>query len=261
MRRVPLCGLRIGLVLITGFINATMWADDIPSSQTTKLVRVAIYDFPKSKSSGPEHLMKFLTPTYGFQSTIVSPAEIRDGALQNYDVLICPGGSGSRQAKELKEAGRTAVRKFVRNGGGYVGICAGAYLASTHYTWSLGVINARVWDRAHWARGKKQVSIRLTPSGREVLSKSKEKFDIYYANGPLLVPDNQPNLPGYEVLARYNTEVTRNGAPQHAMVGTHAIIRSKFGAGRVICFSPHAEMKNGPKSLVASGVYWASNAE
>ena len=124
-----------------------------------------------------------------------------------------------------------------------MGICAGAYLASTHYTWSLGVINARVWDRAHWARGKKQVSISLTPSGREVLSKSKEKFDIYYANGPLLVPDNQPNLPGYEVLAKYDTEVARNGAPKHAMV------------------SPHAEMKNGPKSLVASVVYWASNAK
>lgn len=261
MSRVPLSLLCIYLVLITGFTSARTWADDVPSSQTTKLVRVAIYDFPKSKSSGPEHLMKFLTPNYGFQSTIVSPAEIRDGALQNYDVLICPGGSGSRQAKELKEEGRTAVRKFVRNGGGYVGICAGAYLASTHYQWSLGVINARVWDRAHWARGKKHVSISLTPSGREVLSQSKEKFNIYYANGPLLVPDNQPKLPGYEVLAKFETEVASNGAPKHTMVGTHAIIRSKFGAGRVICFSPHAEMKNGPKSLVASGVYWASKAE
>ncbi len=252
---------RISFALIAGMISTSAWADDVPSPQVTKLVRVAIFDFDGSKSTGPDILSKFLTTSNGFQSTVVSSAEIRDGILQNYDVLICPGGSGSRQAKELKEEGRSSIRKFVRDGGGFVGICAGAYLASSHYQWSLGVINARVWDRQHWARGRKNVDISLTPSGREVLSKSKAKFNVYYANGPLLVPDNQPHLPGYEVLAKYDTEVARNGAPANAMVGTHAIIRSKFGTGRVICFGPHPEMKNGPKSLIASGVYWAANAE
>ena len=261
MNRLPHFIPSILFALIISFINANAWAEDKSKSQAPKLVRVAIFDFDGSKSSGPDILVKFLTPSNGFQSTVVSSDEIRDGVLQNYDVLICPGGSGSRQAKELKEEGRTAIREFVRAGGGYVGICAGAYLASSHYQWSLGVINARVWDRQHWARGRKNVDISLTPSGRKVLSKAKAKFNVYYANGPLLVPDNQPHLPGYEVLAKYDTEVARNGAPANAMVDTHAIIRSKFGTGRVICFGPHPEMKNGPKSLIASGVYWAANAE
>jgi len=249
------------ITLLVSCINAHTYADENPQPETTKLVRVAIFDYSKSKASGPGNLMKFLTPAYGFQSTVVSPAEIRGGVLEDYDVVIFPGGSGSRQAKELTADGRTAVRKFVRAGGGYVGICAGAYLASSHYQWSLGVINAHVWDRQHWARGKKQVDISLTPAGQEVLSNSKSKFNVYYQNGPLLVPDNQPHLPGYEVLAKYDTEVARNGAPENTMVGTHAIIRSKFGTGRVICFGPHPEKKDGPKSLIASGVYWASNAE
>lgn len=224
-------------------------------------VRVAIFDYPESSSKGPENLKRFLVPQYGFQSTIVSPQEIRDGVLKDYDVIILPGGSGGKQARLLMPAGREAIRTFVRNGGGYVGICAGSYLASSHYKWSLGLINARVWDRQHWARGKTQVTLSLTPSGREVLSNAQEQFKVFYQNGPLLVPDNQPDLPGYEVLARFQTEVATNGAPVEAMVGTHAIIRSKFGAGRVICFSPHPETKNGPKSLMASGVYWAANAD
>ncbi|MFM9148181.1 MAG: BPL-N domain-containing protein [Verrucomicrobiota bacterium] len=36
------------------------------------------------------------------------------------------GGSGSAEAEGLGVAGREEVRKFVREGGGYVGICAGA---------------------------------------------------------------------------------------------------------------------------------------
>lgn len=249
------------ITLLVSSINNSTRAEEKSKPETAKLVRVAIFDFSKSKASGPGNLMKFLTPAYGFQSTVVSPDEIRAGVLKDFDVVIFPGGSGSRQAKELKEEGRTAVRKFVRAGGGYVGICAGAYLASSHYQWSLGVINARVWDRQHWARGKKQVDISLTPSGCEVLSKSKDKYTVHYQNGPLLVPDNQPHLPGYEVLAKYDTEVARNGASANAMIGTHAIIRSKFGTGRVICFSPHPEKQDGPKSLMASGVYWAANAD
>ncbi|QDV20176.1 hypothetical protein Pan153_48480 [Gimesia panareensis] len=227
----------------------------------TKLVRVAVFDYPDKESSGPRNLKQFLTPANGFKYQVVRPAEIRSGVLKDFDVLIMPGGSGSKQSKALEPEGRKAVRQFVRNGGGYVGICAGAYLASSHYKWSLGVINARVWDRQHWARGGETVEIGLTPAGQQVLARGQNRFQVRYQNGPLLVPDNQQDLPGYEVLARFETEVARNGAPAEAMVGTHAIIRSKFGSGRVICFSPHPEAQDGPKSLVASGVYWAAQVD
>lgn len=253
------CSLLIAFLLIYATVVSESRAEE--PTKSSNLVRVAIFVIPKSGSKGPDNLQRFLIPKNGFQCTTISSDDIRKGNLKNFDVVIMPGGSGSGQAKQLKPEGCEAVRTFVKNGGGYVGICAGAYLASSHYDWSLDLINARVWDRAHWKRGQKQVSIELTPSGQEVLSNIQSKFKIYYANGPLLVPDNQPNLPGYEVLARFDTEVARNGAPAEAMTDTHAIIRSKFGSGRVICFSPHAETKNGPHSLIASGVYWAANTD
>lgn len=257
----PFIQFRLLLCLTLSFLclPLTVQADEQVSD--TKLVRVAVFDYPDKESSGPRNLKQFLTPANGFKYQVVRPAEIRSGVLKDFDVLIMPGGSGSKQSKALEPEGRKAVRQFVRNGGGYVGICAGAYLASSHYKWSLGVINARVWDRQHWARGRETVEISLTSAGQQVLARGKEKHQVYYHNGPLLVPDNQPDLPGYEVLARFETEVARNGAPAEAMVGTHAIIRSKFGSGRVICYSPHPEAKDGPKSLVASGVYWAAQVD
>lgn len=64
-----------------------------------------------------------------FQITRIGPDEIRAGKLSGFDVLVHPGGSGSKQGKALGEEGRQAVREFTRNGGGVLCVCAGSYLA------------------------------------------------------------------------------------------------------------------------------------
>ena len=222
--------------------------------------RVAIYERSDTRfAKGPKNLMRFLTRDNGFDAKRVLAADIRAGALEDFDVLIMPGGSGSAQANDLGDSGKERVRQFVRTGGGYVGICAGAYLASSHYDWSLSIINAKVWDRSHWARGQGDVSLLLSDAARTELVSGIEVVDVYYAQGPLLVPDNKPTLPGYQVLATYGSEVAEKGAQVGSMVGTHAIIRSKFGRGRVICFSPHPEVEGGPNELMLSGVRWAAS--
>ena len=43
-----------------------------------------------------------------------------------------PGGSGGEQGRNLDAPGRVEIREFFREGGGYIGICAGAYLTSAH---------------------------------------------------------------------------------------------------------------------------------
>lgn len=229
-----------------------------PRPPVFKLTRVAVYDHSGGVANGPKDLMRILAAENGFHCQRISPTEIRNGQLRDFDALVMPGGSGSLQAKKLEETGCAEVREFVRKGGGYVGICAGSYLASSHYDWSLDLINARVWDRSHWARGQGTVKLGITSPGQQVLQVDSTNVEVYYGQGPLLVPDNDPELPGYEVLARYETEVAEKGAQSGAMSGTHAIIRSVFGDGRVICFSPHPEKSNGPNGLMLHGVRWAA---
>jgi hypothetical protein len=48
-----------------------------------------------------------------------------------FDVVVFPGGSGSQEFVGIDAAGQAAVKAFVRAGGGYLGTCAGAYLALT----------------------------------------------------------------------------------------------------------------------------------
>lgn len=218
--------------------------------------QVAIYDDSAGQGTGAVNLLRILTPEAGFSARRITSPEIRAGGLDGCDVLIVPGGSGSKQAERLEESGRDRIREFVRSGGGYVGICAGSYLASSHYAWSLGLINARVWDRSHWARGGGEVSIRMTDAGWQLLGRGGS-VPVRYNQGPLLVPDDETDLPGYEVLATFETEVADKGAQPGSMTGTHAIIRSMFGRGRVICYSPHPEVSGGPNGLIEAGVRWA----
>ncbi|TWT34379.1 BPL-N domain-containing protein [Blastopirellula retiformator] len=252
--------LVVGLALLMAAAPAIAQAEK-KGAASTDLIRVALYSHAdvESKTSGPSNLQRFLSPENGFETAIVSPEDIRGGVLKNFDVLIMPGGMGSSQAKHLEESGCETVKNFVREGGGYVGICAGSYLASSHYTWSLGIINAKVWDRAHWARGTGKVSLGLTSAGQEVLQSEKAKLDCYYGQGPLLVPHNSPDLPGYEVLATYETEIAKKGAPEGAMVGTHAIVRTTYGGGRVMCFSPHPEKPGGPNAIMMEGIRWVGS--
>ena len=121
------------------------------------------------------------------------------------------------------------------------------------------MIKARVWDRAHWARGTGTVTIGLSAAGLDAFDKDNAVIDVYYGQGPLLVPGQHPDLPQYEVLASYQTEVAQKGAPVGAMIGTHAIVRGEFGKGRVMCFSPHPESSGGPNSLITSGVRWVAD--
>lgn len=224
-------------------------------------IRVAIYDHSDGSANGPKTLLRILDSEHGFAAQRISPEEIREGRLDDFDVVILPGGSGSKQASMLAETGREQLRSFVDNGGGYVGICAGSYLASSHYSWSLNLINTRVWDRAHWARGTGKVKLGLSATGSDVFDSEQTSLDVYYGQGPLLIPGNNPELPMYQVLAVYESEVASNGAPTDAMIGTHAIVRSQFGNGRVLCYSPHPEAKGGPNWMILKGVRWAAKQD
>jgi glutamine amidotransferase-like uncharacterized protein len=234
------------LLLVTGSLpaEAPIW--------------VAVYNHSGAEAKAPKTLASFLNEQAGFRCEVLTPAEIRDGRLDSFDVLIMPGGSGSKQAANLEEAGREKIREFVKSGKGYMGICAGSYLASSQYDWSLNLINARVFDREHWARGTGQVQLTISDAGQELLQTGGPQVEVYYGQGPLLVPDDEADLPAFEVLASYASEIAKKGAPSGVMVGTTAIARAPYGEGRVICFSPHCEVTDGPRQMVTSAIEWAA---
>lgn len=180
--------------------------------------------------------------------------DMRPDALSKLDVLIHPGGSGGGQGRHLGEERREAIRDYVDDGGGFVGICAGAYLATAHYTWSLNILDAKVVDSKHWNRGTGTVDIGISDAGGKLLNANAKRLAIFYGQGPLLAPGDHPDIDDYEVMATFATEIAENGAIKGVMPGTTAIARGRYGAGRVMCFSPHPEMTNGLESMIRSAI-------
>jgi hypothetical protein len=251
--------------LLATFGPALAAPPDAPAKgdKAEKPVRVALYaDAGAAKTKGPAFNAVEGTP--GFACELVTAEDIRGGKLKDFRVLIQPGGSGGGQAKALGEEGRAKVKAFVKDGGGYVGICAGAYLASRSYDWSLHILDAEVLDRAHWARGTGDVELKFSPKGKDFFAPKGEKTTVYYGQGPLLAPGKDDAIPDYEELATYETEIhSKGGAQPGVMKGTTAAARGTYGSGRVFCFSPHPEKTDTAeaKAMFQKALRWAAGKE
>ncbi|MBD3179314.1 MAG: T9SS type A sorting domain-containing protein [Candidatus Latescibacteria bacterium] len=202
-----------------------------------------------------------LSDTTLFNVTHVLGADIRAGILQNFDIVIHPGGSGSGQAESLQESGRDSVRAFINRGGGYLGICAGSYLASSDYTWSLNILNTKVIDKAHWARGTGPVDVRFNNFGKEMFGFSADTVVIDYYQGALMAPSDNSAIPPYIEAGIFASEIAENGAPSGVMIGTCAFAFGVYGEGRAVAFSPHPELTSGREYMVADAVQWATSSD
>jgi len=219
------------------------------------VVRVAIYNGLGTGDGTGLNIEKVLCSRPGTLVRLVGPPDIEAGVLAGqFDAIIFGGGSGKGQATNIGSAGHKAVGEFVKGGGGYLGICGGAYLATSEYKWGLKIIDARTVDRKHWKRGKGKVKMELTKLGTRILGAPGPTVEIIYANGPLLGPCNRADLENYEVLAHFRGEINENEAPKGVMLNSPAMILGRFGAGRVILFSPHPEKTKALHGFVHRGV-------
>lgn len=87
---------------------------------------------------GPVHNCGVPVTRYSpVKAELLRPDQIQAGKLrlrknptdrEGFDVLVVPGGSCNTDAKMLGLTGIEAIRSFVLEGGGYCGVCAGAFL-------------------------------------------------------------------------------------------------------------------------------------
>jgi len=175
----------------------------------------------------------------------LSSSDILNKDLSMFDVLAFTGGSGSKQALSLTDEGRIKVKNYIEKGGKYLGICAGAYLATTGFDWSLGVIDVETISQIEWERGKGLVTLSVTTEGHKMFDSFPDSFEIRYANGPILKKSHMAGLRDYTVIASYSTEISENGVAPEVMKDTPAIILGDYGKGKVCIIGPHAEYTSG----------------
>ncbi|MEM7011614.1 MAG: succinylglutamate desuccinylase/aspartoacylase family protein [Verrucomicrobiota bacterium] len=202
----------------------------------------------------------------------VGAEEIQLDVLNQFDVIIFPGGSGSKQGGDIGENGRKAVREFTERGGGVVGVCAGAYLCSAHYSWSLDLIDSAVFTGAPeipgkgkkqmWYRGKEAtIDMELTDSGESLFGNFgiNREFVVRYCNGPIISPKKLDELDDYRVLAWFRSENGLWEPQKGTMINTPAIVSGTFGRGRIMSVSPHPEKTPALHPIIAESIRWVAS--
>ena len=85
--------------------------------------------------------MQALNKDFNFK--IFSKHEVEEVFFDNVDIVVVPGGFGDADSYDrLFKQNARAVRRFIRQGGRYLGICMGAYWAGHHYLDILDGVDA-----------------------------------------------------------------------------------------------------------------------
>ena len=229
----------------------------VPVCSEQPIIKVALYvdrgavasDFRKEFArSDDEHIV--YKPVDG--------SDIRNGALKWYDALLVPGGSALKESRSLGPEARDAVRRFIKDGGIYMGVCAGAYLASETTKTDLGLLPLKTSDPQHWYRvdDATRVQVELTQLGEEVFAIGKRNIGVKYENGPIFAPPVEPHNQSLITLGYFRSEVVADGGTRGVMVGAPAIILSKYGQGIVMAISPHFEATPGFKQVQLHALHW-----
>lgn len=227
---------------------------------------VALFDDEGGSENGVNTLSSLLRAEPGLLLTHMDAADAHPDFLKQFDVVVFGGGSGSAQAKSLGDDGKEAVRAFIADGGGCIGICGGAYLCSAFYTWSLKVVDTHVFTgvreiegvgrKAMYLRGPNaMVDMQLTSEGRHVFKGIDEHSKVSFHNGPIVSPMNLSGLPPYTPLAYFRSERALYPPQEGTMIHSPAIVMGQYGKGSVISISPHPERSPGLESMISQSVH------
>jgi hypothetical protein len=231
-----------------------------------KQIRVAVYDDGGIGDAEAGLVMQGnLRLDPDVWSTLVGSADVAGGVLDNIDAIVFPGGTGGGTGQSLGEAGRQKVREFVTRGGAYLGFCAGAYLGTAHYPWSLHLLNVGSANTKYWARGGALAEVKVEALGRKLfpeLGDARSVFQVFW-QGPMMVEGTESGLPSFEVPFRFVSDIYhRAPAAKGVTPGMPWMALSpEESKVRVLLSSGHPESTPGSRYMVPRLVRWLARRE
>nr|WP_295899910.1 BPL-N domain-containing protein [uncultured Bdellovibrio sp.] len=158
----------------------------------------------------------------GYDVRYVRPEDLTEENFNQAALFVHPGGSDRMEdtLEEMSPKSIQRIRKFVFNGGRYLGVCAGGYLAGTwtddsHQTNAFGLIPGNVSEEDE--NSDSQL--------KSVVWKNR-LVHVYYQAGPYF---NIDKIPDADVWAYYKKS-------HHV-----AAFMASFGKGHIGLIGPHPE--------------------
>jgi len=264
-----------------------VWKIDVTAQSFTVnskeliLPRIVLFYDKTTQENALMHYLRFRS--LGFKIVLANAVDLytkwwneSGSVLNEANVFVMPGGSMhfySFPYGNPRAWGIGNITAFIKNGGGYVGVCAGATeaLQGTGYNY-LDIVNAS----------------KLAGIGRDMMA-----WDWRLLQGPLYLKIEQPNhpvmfgygpnaaRPGYgpettiyyfggpamcdvglnaTVLATYAGPLTQQVMPNvNDTWGTAAVVAADYYHGKVVVFGPHPEYPGPSARVYAQALYYVAN--
>ncbi len=224
-------------------------ADNINSDK----IQVAVFSGNGASPVCVTETLEALKIDKGIEESAIDGYDIAAGKLSDFDVIIFPGGSGSKELNNLGKTGVESIRKFVlQDGKGLIGICAGGFMTmSTNGYPSLKLSNYKQLDRAHYNRGRGLVQFKLTEQGTKYFPELKNhNLFLQYYDGPVMqLKDNTKE--DTSELGKFVSDIHPDDfAPSGLTPGKTFIYFEDAGKGKIFGIAGHPEATPGMRWMV-----------
>lgn len=242
--------LLLSLLLISLFSCETKKVNEVIN--TSNKITVGVFNGNGASAVCVIETLEALKIDKGINGKKISAFDICSDNISEFDVIIFPGGSGSKELNSLGKKGKDAIHSFLKKGKGLVGICAGAYMTmSTEGYPSLHLSKMKHLDRAHYNRGRGLIEFVVTKEGENIFPelKGKRAFLQYY-DGPVMQLKDSGITTNTE-FAKYVTDITPdNYAPSGIAPGKTFIYTENIDKGKIIAIAGHPESTPGMRWMV-----------
>lgn len=264
-----------------------VWKIDVTAQSFTVnskeliLPRIVLFYDKTTYENALMHYLRFRS--LGFKTVLANAGDLytkswneSGSVLNEANVFVMPGGAvhfWSFPYGAPQTWGIGNITEFVKNGGGYIGVCAGTVeaLTTTGYGY-LEFVNATMYDGVRqdgYARDWKVLQgplyINVEQPNHPVMfgygpEASRPGYGpqttIYYLGGPAMY-DVGLNA---TVLATYAAPITQEAMSSVSnQWGAAAVIGADFYDGKVVVFGPHPEYPGPCARLYAQALYYVAN--
>jgi len=223
-------------------------------------VKTGVYAGRGISGNGAVEWFRIVQSSPELDLTLLDAAMIRDGGLDGLDLLVMPGGSSPEIKRELGTNGTARLRDFIRNGGGYIGTCAGCCLMMEEAPDPSRGIGVMPFYRSG-SKGRFLLPIAVNAKGAKELGIKEGTYTVQYSHGPILEPSTQlVENASFEVWGTLRTDSGKYGS-EPEMYGRAAIVGGTYGKGRVFTISCHPEFFENSRVIVAGAFRYVTGRE
>ena len=231
---------------------------DKPCEAPPRPLKVGVYADKGPGGIGAVEWFRLVQESPEMELKLLDGPMVRAGGLDGLDLLIMPGGSSKTEFTTLGTNGVEKLKAFIRNGGGYVGTCAGCCLLMDGPDRRMRVMP---WD----TRGSESATFfptfNLNAKGAAALGLKEGPHVIRYHGGPFMRPTtNVIEGANFELWGTMDAEATMKGKvdPKKKMHGAAAILGGTYGKGRVFVTSGHPEYFNSTLYIVKAAIRYVT---